>query len=66
MIMWRMGSAGLRFINVSDPSDPDEVGFFDTPGYAESVTISGVHAYVADIDGGMSILRYTGAFLSTY
>jgi hypothetical protein len=33
MPMWRMDMAkGLRVIDVSDPSSPQEVGFYDTPG----------------------------------
>jgi hypothetical protein len=40
--------AGLRVIDVSNPSNPREVGFFDTPGYAYGVYVSGNYAYVAD------------------
>jgi hypothetical protein len=29
------GYAGLRVIDVSNPSNPREVGYFDTPGYAD-------------------------------
>ena len=28
------GDSGLRIINVANPAAPDEVGFYDTPGYA--------------------------------
>ena len=40
--------AGLRVINVANPANPVEVGFYDTPGYAEGVAIAGSTAYVAD------------------
>ena len=40
--------AGLRIINVANPAAPDEVGFYDTPGYAYGVAVAGSYAYVAD------------------
>jgi hypothetical protein len=45
------GDKGLRVINVADPAHPTEVGFYDTPGYARGVAVSGSYAYVADGDG---------------
>ena len=46
------GSAGLRIIQVHDPSSPREVGFYSEPGYAQSVAVgvavAGNYAYVAD------------------
>jgi hypothetical protein len=49
MPMWRIGiQAGLRVIDVSNPSSPREVGFYDTPGWASGVAVSGTYAYVAD------------------
>ena len=41
-------SGSLRVIDISDPSDPYEVGFCDTPGCAQEVYVSGSYAYVAD------------------
>ena len=35
-------------IDVSTPSAPVEVGFFDTPGVARGVAVAGGYAYVAD------------------
>jgi hypothetical protein len=35
-------------VNVSDPSNPYEEGFYDTPGNAHGVAVSGIYAYVAD------------------
>jgi len=40
-------SAGLRVLDVSDPSAPVEVGFFDTPGVFWGIAVSGSYAYVA-------------------
>jgi hypothetical protein len=54
---------GLRVVDVSDPAQPTEVGFYDTPalGNAWGVYVSGSTAYVADVHyGGLFILRYTG------
>jgi len=52
--------SGLRVVDVSTPSNPTEVGFYDTPGYAQGVAVAGGYAYVADWDDGLIILRYTG------
>jgi hypothetical protein len=51
--------SSLRIINVSDPANPVEVGFYDTPGAACGVVVEGSHAYVADRGGGLLILRFT-------
>jgi hypothetical protein len=47
---------GLRVIDVSDPSSPSEVGFYDTPGCARDVAISGIYAYVADDSAGLRVI----------
>jgi len=39
---------GLRVVDISDPTNPAEVGFYDTPGYAYDVAVAGGYAYVAD------------------
>jgi hypothetical protein len=36
-----------------------EVGFYDTPGYAMEVTVSGNYAYVADSAGGLRVIDIT-------
>jgi hypothetical protein len=41
------GHSGLRVIDVSDPTNPYEVGRCPVPGYAEGVYVSGSLAYVA-------------------
>ena len=45
-------------VDVSDPADPHEVGYYDTAGEARGVAVSGRLAYVADYNGGLVILRY--------
>ena len=48
---------GLRIIDVSDPADPTETGFYDTPGSAEAIAVSGNYAYVADdIASGLRVI----------
>ena len=46
--MWRSESSGLRIINITNPAAPTLAGFYDTPGYAYGVAVSGNYAYVAD------------------
>ena len=50
------GDAGLRIIDVSTPSSPTEVGFFDTEGNAYGVYVLDRYAYVADGDAGLRIV----------
>ena len=38
----------LVVLDVSDPSTPFEVGFYDTEGSAYSVAVAGLYAHVAD------------------
>jgi hypothetical protein len=49
----------LRIIDVSVPSAPVEAGFYDSPGYAYGVAVTGSYAYVADGDDGLVILAFT-------
>ncbi|MBC8234633.1 carboxypeptidase regulatory-like domain-containing protein [bacterium] len=51
---------GLRVIDVSEPSNPYEVGFCYTRYAAIGVHVAGGYAYVADSYSGLCILRYTG------
>jgi uncharacterized secreted protein with C-terminal beta-propeller domain len=43
-------------IDVSNPSSPREVGFYDTPEAAEDVAVSGTYAYVADGVAGLRVI----------
>jgi hypothetical protein len=51
-------SSGLRVIDVSTPTNPNEVGYYDTPGDAEGVFCSGGYIFVAD-GMGLQILELT-------
>jgi hypothetical protein len=51
------GQAGLRVIDLSDPSQPQEVYVYDTIGNAVGVSVEGDWVYLADQDGGLLTLR---------
>ena len=50
--------AGLRVLDISDPAHPRELGYYDTPGHADNVAVSGTLVYLADGEGGLLVLRY--------
>lgn len=50
---------GLRVIDVSDPENPEELGFCDTPGRAYEVDVWGEFAYVADGTAGVRKIDVT-------
>ncbi len=50
------GVNGLRIIDVSDPENHVEIGFYETPGTANSVFVAGDLVYVADGRGGLRII----------
>jgi hypothetical protein len=43
-------------IDISEPTSPQIVGSVDTPGYAHSVVVSGIYAYVADEFVGLQVI----------
>jgi hypothetical protein len=47
---------GLRVVDVSSPANPVEVGFYDTPGFAADVAVSGNYANVADESRGLRVV----------
>ena len=51
------GEAGLRILDVSDPTRPTEAGSWDSPGYAESSDLGGDTLYLADGPTGIQILN---------
>lgn len=54
-----VGSAGLYAVDVSTPSAPSIIGFFDTEGAAMGVCVSDGFAYVGDGGAGLQILNVT-------
>ncbi|MBI5183807.1 MAG: fibronectin type III domain-containing protein, partial [Nitrospinae bacterium] len=47
------GGVALRVIDISNPSNPELIGYLDLPGYTDEVYVSGSYAYVV---GGGAIL----------
>jgi hypothetical protein len=52
-------SAGLRIIDISNIFQPVEVRFLALGSYVEAVTISGIHAYVANFANGLRVIDIT-------
>lgn len=50
------GVSGLRIIDVANPAQPTEVGFYDTPGAAFDVAKAGNLIHVADGAAGLQII----------
>ncbi|MFQ5739992.1 MAG: LVIVD repeat-containing protein [Acidobacteriota bacterium] len=48
--------AGLRIIDISDPTNPVEAGFYNTPGIVSDVAVSGGVAYVCDGFFGLRVI----------
>jgi hypothetical protein len=54
-----MNDYGVRLIDISHPSAPTEVGYFDTPGRASDIALGNGLVYVADGDSGVWIVKVT-------
>ena len=50
------GENGLIIIDVHDPTNPKEVGHYDTLGDTRSVFVKDGYAYLPDYDNGLVIL----------
>ena len=50
------GVSGVNIWDVNDPFNPQQLGHYDTPGYACGVHVVDSYAYVADGDGGLRII----------
>ncbi len=56
------GNDGLRIIDISDPTQPVETGYFITGDYAYDVAIANGSVYLSDYRDGLYIFRYSGLF----
>ena len=50
------GDSGLRIVDITDPTAPNEVSAYDTPGFASGVAVAGRYAYIADGGSGLRIV----------
>lgn len=48
---------GLRIVDIYNPYNPTEIGFYDTPGLAREAVVVGNYCYVADDNIGIQILN---------
>jgi hypothetical protein len=51
------GMKGLRVVDISDPDQPGEIGYFETPTEASAVVVDGKLVYMVD-NRGLWILRF--------
>jgi hypothetical protein len=47
---------GLRVVDISDPLSPVEIGFYDTPDFANGVVATADYVYVADGYSGLRVV----------
>jgi hypothetical protein len=50
------GTAGIEIWDVADPQVPAKLGYYDTPGKANSIFVAGSYAYVADMSAGLRVI----------
>jgi hypothetical protein len=50
--------AGMKVIDISDPSLPRVVGEWNTPGNAEEITLSDGRAFIADGPSGLRVVDW--------
>lgn len=55
------GNLGLELINVSNPSNPQNISYYDTPGFSFDVTVGGNYAYVAD-ESSLQVINISNPF----
>lgn len=48
---------GVRVLNVQNPQKPVQIGYVDTPGADNRVTLAGSYLYVADGDAGLGVIN---------
>lgn len=48
--------SGLCIVDVSNPATPEDVGAYDTPGWAKEVTVADGYAYIADDLHGLQVI----------
>jgi hypothetical protein len=49
-------TTGVKIVDISDPTEPQEIGSYDTPGRATDFAVTGNLLYIADDSGGLLIM----------
>ncbi|MEO0248815.1 MAG: hypothetical protein ABIN58_04600 [candidate division WOR-3 bacterium] len=50
------GEEGMIVVSLADPLFPQDVAYFDTPGYAQAIDVSGNYAAIADGETGVILV----------
>jgi hypothetical protein len=48
-------------VDVSDPQQPREIGYYDTPGYNNGIALAGEYICVTEDPVGMRVFQFLGA-----
>ncbi|MEO0097723.1 MAG: hypothetical protein ABIK78_06485, partial [candidate division WOR-3 bacterium] len=51
---------GIKVINVSDPINPYEIGYYNTPGFSNDIFVVEPYIYTADGYFGFQIYQFYG------
>jgi hypothetical protein len=51
-------TAGVRILDLSNPTAPTEIGFYDTLGAASDIEVVGRYVYIADGPRGLAVLWF--------
>ncbi|MEO0130880.1 MAG: hypothetical protein ABIK76_04245 [candidate division WOR-3 bacterium] len=54
------GEMGIKVINVSDPINPYEIGYYNTPGFSNDIFVVEPYIYTADGYSGFQIYQFYG------
>jgi hypothetical protein len=52
------GDSAVRVLGLSNPLHPRDQGWYELPGFIESLAVYRDHVYVATGEGGLTILRF--------
>jgi len=52
------GSNGIKILDITDPTNPEEVGNFDTGFYVQNITFDDNYIYIADGQNGVYIIEF--------
>lgn len=56
------GDSGLRIIDISNPSSPNEISSYENLGYAQALAIKDDYVYIADNTSGIQIINISDPY----